>query len=110
MNLQVLTGSRDASVRVWKIDCAAGGSPAATCTSTLLGHTHYVGTVGVAADGSVVSGSNDKHIIVWDNEAGTPAHILQGHADVVSCVRACPVRRASAGIPTRIRANAALAC
>jgi len=90
---QVLTGSRDATVRVWNIDCEAAGGPAATCTSTLLGHTHFVGAVGTTADGSIVSGSNDKHIIVWDTDAAAPAHILTGHTDVISCVRACPVRR-----------------
>ena len=42
-NNQVLTGSRDSSVRVWAPAPSTDGFSYA-CTSTLLGHSHYVGT------------------------------------------------------------------
>ena len=79
---EVVTASRDASVRVW---APAGPGPGYECRRTLLGHSHYVGAVAANA-GTVVSGSNDKHVIVWDADAGTPARVLDGHTDVVSCV------------------------
>ncbi len=77
----IITGSRDASVRVWREQ-----EGAAYESTALLGHTHYVGAVGRGADGGVVSGSNDKHVIEWDLSAGAPSRVLQGHKDVVSCV------------------------
>ena len=80
---EVITGSRDMSVRLWRYEPAGGFS----CSSTLLGHTHFVGAVAPVGTG-VASGSNDKHVIEWDMERGTPARILEGHTDVVSCVRA----------------------
>ena len=86
-NNQVLTGSRDSSVRVWAPAPSTDGFSYA-CTSTLLGHSHYVGTLTATPLDGLASGSNDKHVIEWDMERGTPARILEGHTDVVSCVRA----------------------
>ena len=59
------------------------------CANTLLGHSHFVGAVAAAGTG-VASGSNDKHVIEWDVSQGTPMRILEGHTDVVACVRAAP--------------------
>ena len=71
---EVVTGSRDMSVRLWRYEPAEGFS----CSSTLLGHTHFVGAVSAVGTG-VASGSNDKHVIEWDMEHGTPTRILEGH-------------------------------
>ncbi|EOD39562.1 hypothetical protein EMIHUDRAFT_448870 [Emiliania huxleyi CCMP1516] len=87
---QVITGSRDATVRVWKVDSESADGASATCTHTLSGHTHFVGAVGITAAGEALSGSNDKHIIIWNTEAAAPAHVLQGHTEPVTCVRVSP--------------------
>jgi len=84
---EVLTGSRDMSVRLWKTDKDPSSEQAYTCAVTLLGHSHFVGAVSPAGTGAA-SGSNDKHVIEWDLAAGTPLRILEGHTDVISCVRA----------------------
>lgn len=86
---EVLTGSRDMSVRLWKQDSEPKdpSGPAYACAATLLGHSHFVGAVSPSGTG-VASGSNDKHVIEWDLSAGTPLRILEGHTDVISCVRA----------------------
>ena len=78
----IISGSRDATVRLWRR--AEDGSEY-TCMSTLNAHTHYVQRICATASG-LASCSNDRHIIEWDVSAGVPARILEGHADVVSCV------------------------
>ena len=78
----IVTGSRDATVRIWR---RSEADSSYTCSSTLQGHSHYVQRVCVTA-GGLASCSNDKHIIEWDITAETPARILDGHTDVVSCV------------------------
>ena len=82
----VITGSRDKTARLWRPSGSAEGGY--VCASTLEGHTHYVMTVAATAEGAIASGSNDKHVIVWDLEGGRPSHVLEGHTDTVSCVRA----------------------
>lgn len=82
----VVTASRDASIRVWRRETDGARYEQ---TRTLVGHSHYVGAVTtMGPDGQVVSGSNDKHVIVWDGEGGSPSHILEGHSEVVACVAA----------------------
>ncbi|EOD06709.1 hypothetical protein EMIHUDRAFT_258766, partial [Emiliania huxleyi CCMP1516] len=51
---QVITGSRDATVRVWKVDSESADGASATCTHTLSGHTHFVGAVGITAAGEAL--------------------------------------------------------
>ena len=48
----------------------AGGAHAYECASALLGHTHFVGAVASTPGGALASGSNDKHVIVWDVDGG----------------------------------------
>ena len=54
------------------------------CLMTLQGHTRYVTSVAISADGrTIVSGSGDKTIKVWDTESGACRQTLHGHADEV---------------------------
>ena len=76
-NNQVLTGSRDSSVRVWAPAPSTDGFSYA-CTSTLLGHSHYVGTLTATPLDGLASGSNDKHVIEWDLAPNAPARVLEG--------------------------------
>jgi small GTP-binding protein len=53
----------------------------------LEGHTDYVWGVAVTPDGkTVVSGSGDKTLRVWDSKTGGCRATLEGHASVVRCV------------------------
>mmetsp|Transcript_31886 Transcript_31886/g.79536 ORF Transcript_31886/g.79536 Transcript_31886/m.79536 type:complete len:838 (+) Transcript_31886:219-2732(+) len=81
---EVLTASRDATLRVW---ARAVDAPGYSCVRSLVGHSHYVGAVAVVpGSGVAISGSNDKHVIVWDEASDAPLRVLEGHTDVVSCV------------------------
>mmetsp|Transcript_870 Transcript_870/g.1758 ORF Transcript_870/g.1758 Transcript_870/m.1758 type:complete len:815 (-) Transcript_870:632-3076(-) len=84
----LITGSRDATLRLWKPSPDEELEPY-TCSCTLTGHTHYVGSVASTPSGGVLSGSNDKHVIEWDITSGIPARILEGHENAVSCVAPC---------------------
>jgi len=57
------------------------------CPRTLIGHSRWVTSVSVCADGHrAVSGSKDKTLRVWDLETGECLHTLVGHNNDVNCV------------------------
>ena len=72
---RVVSGSRDATLRVWDIDSGA-------CLHVLMGHVAAVRCV--QYDGRrVVSGAYDYMVKVWDPETETCLHTLQGHTNRV---------------------------
>ncbi|GLV38693.1 uncharacterized protein CBL_05692 [Carabus blaptoides fortunei] len=81
-SLQVITGSRDMSLKVWQL---TGGK----LSQVLVGHTDAVTCVSVALlDKSiVVSGSCDTNLIVWDINTGSDVHTLSAHLSYVTCVK-----------------------
>ena len=55
-----------------------------SCLMTLLGHTQRVKSVAISGDGvTIVSGSSDKTVKVWDAQTGACRATLQGHTDLV---------------------------
>src|SRR5439155_303220 len=63
----------DKTVRVW--DVATG-----RCRATLEGHTAWVSSVALTADGrTAVSGAWDKTVRVWDVATGRCRDTLEGH-------------------------------
>ncbi len=57
------------------------------CVMTLQGHTHYVTCVALSEDGStLVSGSFDNTVKVWDARTGECRATLQGHTSFVFSV------------------------
>lgn len=89
----IVTGSRDASLRVWKLP--KKGEPAYSAGEVNGGahappeqnpfHVHHLEGHGeavraLAAHGRIcVSGSYDRTVRVWDIVKGTCIHVLQGH-------------------------------
>lgn len=72
---RVVSGSRDATLRVW--DIVQG-----KCLHTLVGHLAAVRCV--QYDGKlVVSGAYDYMVKVWDPETQVCLHTLQGHTNRV---------------------------
>lgn len=72
---RVVSGSRDATLRVWDIETGQ-------CLHVLMGHVAAVRCV--QYDGRrVVSGAYDFMVKVWDPETETCLHTLQGHTNRV---------------------------
>ncbi|MGO9506546.1 MAG: protein kinase domain-containing protein [Mycobacterium sp.] len=77
----VVSGGQDQTVRVW--DLANGA-----CLHTLSGHTRWVTSVAVSADGRVAVSGGDSTVRVWDLASGTCLHTLAGHTSRVKSVAA----------------------
>lgn len=72
---RVVSGSRDASLRLWDIQTGQ-------CLSIFLGHQAAVRCV--QYDGRlIVSGAYDYLVKVWDAESETCLHTLSGHTNRV---------------------------
>jgi WD40 repeat protein len=72
---RVVSGSRDATLRVWDIENGH-------CLHTLMGHVAAVRCV--QYDGRrIVSGAYDYTVRVWDPDTETCLHTLQGHSNRV---------------------------
>ncbi|KAH0556168.1 hypothetical protein GP486_005901, partial [Trichoglossum hirsutum] len=91
----IITGSRDANLRVWKLPqpddkpyYQVGPLNDAECpyfVRTLTGHHHSVRAIAAHAD-TLVSGSYDCSVRVWKISTGETVHRLQGHGQKVYSV------------------------
>ena len=80
---QIVSGSRDKSVRVW--DVSTGDM-----LKVMKDHRSSVRSVAFSSDGKqIVSGSYDK-VWVWDVSTGDKFKVLKGHADSVKSVAFSP--------------------
>jgi len=78
---RVVSGSRDASLRLW--DVATG-----RCLSLFIGHQAAVRCV--QYDGRlIVSGAYDYLVKVWDAESEACLHTLSGHTNRVYSLQVC---------------------
>jgi WD40 repeat protein len=67
---RVVSGSRDASVRIWDVS-------GQTCLMVLRGHTQAVTSVASSCDSSLVaSGSFDKTVKIYDARSGDVLHTI----------------------------------
>lgn len=89
----IVTGSRDASLRVWKLPnpktdapwSPASGGENPFFVHTLSGHNNSVRAI--AGHGkTLVSGSYDCTVRVWDVVTGECRHVLRGHREKVYSV------------------------
>ncbi|KAI8835733.1 WD40-repeat-containing domain protein [Chytridium lagenaria] len=86
----IVTGSRDATLRVWRLPDTVTtdvepGNGAAYFMHTLTGHTNSVRAI--AGYGRVlVSGSYDCTVRVWDLVTGAAVHCFRGHREKVYSV------------------------
>jgi F-box and WD-40 domain protein CDC4 len=93
----IITGSRDTTLRVWRLPDPAtdppfdGNGVNPWYMYTLTGHTLSVRTI--AAHGNVlISGSYDSTVNVWNVETGRLVHHLEGHSHKVYSVVIDPDR------------------
>lgn len=78
---RVVSGSRDATLRVWSI-------PEGRCLRVLVGHLAAVRCV--QYDGKVVvSGAYDYFVKVWNPDTGECLHTLAGHTNRVYSLQVC---------------------
>lgn len=81
---QVVSGSRDRTVRLWDVVTGAG-------LQTLEGHLDSVNSVPFSPDvKQVVSGSFDKTVRLWDAVMGAALQTLEGHSNSVKSVAFSP--------------------
>ncbi|KAL5013002.1 hypothetical protein ScPMuIL_011553 [Solemya velum] len=94
-NNKVVSGSRDATLRVWDIDTGQ-------CLHVLMGHVAAVRCV--QYDGRrVVSGAYDYMVKVWDPESESCLHTLQGHTNRVYSLQFDGNHIVSGSLDTSIR-------
>ncbi|PSO77343.1 MAG: hypothetical protein BRC40_02010, partial [Cyanobacteria bacterium QH_8_48_120] len=62
-----------------------------TLDRTIKGHSGWVNSVAMSSDGqTIVSGSDDHTIKVWNLDTGELLHTLEGHSDSVNSVAISP--------------------
>lgn len=80
----IVSASRDKTLRVWSLQTGK-------CVQILRGHTGYVTSIAVSADGHrIYSGAWDKTVRIWNRDTGECLHIFQGHTREVACVAVTP--------------------
>ena len=88
-NKKFASGSYDKTVKIWGASQRFDrwGKKTGKELLTLSGHTDWVNSVAVSADGrTVVSGSHDNNVIIWDGELGKKLLTLSGHMKPVFSV------------------------
>ena len=92
----IITGSRDSTCRVWKLPSLGDASVMQDVSGAdqphnrffqrvLQGHTNSVRAIAAHAD-TLVSGSYDSHVRVWQVSTGECKHRLSGHSSKVYSV------------------------
>ncbi len=65
--------------------------PGSPLIRTLQGHSKWVNAIALTPDGkTVISGSGDKTIKIWDVGTGTEKFTLQGHSEWVNAIAVTP--------------------
>jgi WD40 repeat protein/ribosomal protein S17E len=71
------SGSADFRIRIYN-------GPEYNCEKVLYGHTNFISSLYELSNGNLVSGSDDKNIIVWSLQNGYEIDkVLEGHTDSV---------------------------
>lgn len=68
------------------VDFLSTGLTSRKCEQILRGHTSTVRCIQAAGPKTVVSGSRDTTLRVWDLEKGVSTKVLVGHSSSVRCL------------------------
>ncbi len=73
----VVSCSRDKTIKLWEVSTGY-------CKRTFTGHEAWVRRVAVSHDGqTMVSGSDDQSIIIWNTSKENPIHRFFAHDNVI---------------------------
>ncbi|GAA5849802.1 hypothetical protein JCM8547_000567 [Rhodosporidiobolus lusitaniae] len=79
--VRVVTGSLDSTVRIWSAETGE-------FLALLQGHTSLVGQLQLDPSSNVlVTGGSDGRVLVFDLDSFQPKHVLQAHANSVTCLQ-----------------------
>ncbi|KAI8377941.1 WD40-repeat-containing domain protein [Radiomyces spectabilis] len=87
----IITGSRDATLRIWRLPDPRKDEPYNGIgvnpwhMHTLVGHSHSVRAIAVHGY-TLVSGSYDNTVAIWNIETGQLVHRMEGHTQKVYTV------------------------
>ncbi|CAE7361829.1 NPK1 [Symbiodinium sp. KB8] len=99
---RLITGSMDATLRVWRIGSGSGGgggggggsSGSSSCLFVLKGHRGAITTSCILPNGLLASGSVDQSVRIWDVKTGRAVHVLRdlysGVTTIASVAMASP--------------------
>jgi WD40 repeat protein len=81
---QVISGSRDNTLKIWNLDTAEE-------LFTLTGHSNLVRAIAVTPNGKwVISGSEDNTLKIWNLDTAEELFTLTGHRDSIYSVAITP--------------------
>jgi guanine nucleotide-binding protein subunit beta-2-like 1 protein len=83
----LVTGSRDKTLIIWKLDFKTGDNTCGIPQKCLTGHNHFVTDLTLSNDNSfVISSSWDKSMRLWDLRSGKCVRQFKGHQkEVFTC-------------------------
>jgi F-box and WD-40 domain protein CDC4 len=86
----LVSGGCDRDMRLWDLTTGYpspyGFADGRKCEQILRGHTSTVRCIQSAGHATVVSGSRDTTLRVWDLEKGVSTKVLVGHSSSVRCL------------------------
>ncbi|KAI8887290.1 WD40 repeat-like protein [Backusella circina FSU 941] len=95
----IVTGSRDSTIRVWRLPDTENGEEFRGEEEDnkwfkflLLGHTESVRSI-AAHGNTLVSGSYDNSVAIWNLESGRLVHRMERHSGYVYAVAIDPIRQ-----------------
>lgn len=83
----LLSASNDKTLKITFPSAAPGSAPGSATGPHLVGHVDRIRAIAQFPDGRILSGGDDKKIIVWDPVTYKPLYELLGHTSTVLAIR-----------------------
>ena len=83
---RLFSGSADHTIKAWDLSNYGSDWSRVTCKMTFLGHTDTVRCLQVNGT-TLISGSYDNTLKIWNLRSGLCTNTLRGHTDSVLCLQ-----------------------